>query len=78
MLPGNDNPAIPTRALVVCYHPSLESFNAAIRDFMLAKPCAAGAEVRLTDLYAKSFQPVLTRPEWQGYLDCPDNTACVA
>ena len=55
MLPGNDNPAIPTRALVVCYHPSLESFNAAIRDFMLAKPCAAGAEVRLTDLYAKGL-----------------------
>ena len=55
MLPGNDNPAIPTRALVVCYHPSLESFNAAIRDFMLAKPCAAGAEVLMTDLYAKGL-----------------------
>ena len=65
------------RALVVYCHPDPKSFNAAIRDLVLAKLCAAGAEVRLADLYATGFQPVLTGPEWQGYLDCPKNTACV-
>jgi len=65
------------RALVVYCHPSPHSFNAAIRDLVLAKLAAAGAEVRLLDLYANGFQPVLTGPEWQGYLDCPQNTASV-
>jgi NAD(P)H dehydrogenase (quinone) len=38
---------------------------------------AAGAEVRLHDLYAEGFQPVLSPAEWQGYLDCPQNCASV-
>jgi putative NADPH-quinone reductase len=66
------------RALVVYCHPRPDSFNAAVRDLVLRKLHAAGAEVRLADLYATGFQPVLTGPEWQGYLDCPNNTACVA
>lgn len=61
------------RALVVYCHPKEGSFNAAIRDLVLAKLRAAGAEVRLRDLYAEVFQPVLTGPEWTGYLDCPAN-----
>ena len=61
------------RALVVYCHPTPGSFNAAIRDLVLAKLEAAGAEVRLYDLYAHGFQPVLTTSEWQGYLDCPQN-----
>ena len=65
------------KALVVYCHPREGSFNAAIRDLVLAKLNAAGAEVRLRDLYAEGFQPVLTGPEWQGYLDCPANRAPV-
>lgn len=66
------------RALVVYCHPSPTSFNAAIRDLVLARLSASGAKVRVSDLYADGFQPVLTGAEWQGYLDCPKNTASVA
>ena len=61
------------RALVVYCHPTKDSFNAAIRDLVLEKLHAARAEVRLHDLYADGFQPILTPAEWQGYLDCPQN-----
>ncbi len=66
------------RALVVYCHPRPDSFSAAVRDLVLAKLAATGAEVRLNDLYARDFRPVLTGTEWQGYLECPQNTACVA
>jgi putative NADPH-quinone reductase len=49
-----------------------------VRDLVLAKLAAAGAEVRLTDLYARGFDPVLTPAEWAGYLDCATNAAPVA
>lgn len=61
------------RALVVFCHPCTESFNAAVRDLVLAKLDAAGAEVRLHDLYRRDFRPALTWSEWKGYLVCPDN-----
>lgn len=66
------------RALVVYCHPSPHSFTAAVRDLVLAKLDSAGAEVRLHDLYASGFSPVLTRAEWEGYLDCPKNCAPVS
>lgn len=66
------------RALVVYCHPRPDSFTAAVRDVVTRKLTAAGAEVRLSDLYARGFQPVLTDPEWRGYLDCPKNAAAVA
>ncbi|SLN68363.1 NAD(P)H-dependent oxidoreductase [Roseisalinus antarcticus] len=65
------------RALVVYCHPSPASFNAGVRDLVLEKLTAAGAEVRLRDLYAEGFQPVLTDAEWTGYLDTPANRAPV-
>ena len=65
------------RALVVYCHPTPGSFNAGVRDVVLAKLQAAGAEVRLHDLYADGFQPILTPAEWQGYLDSPQNCAPV-
>jgi putative NADPH-quinone reductase len=61
------------RALVVYCHPHASSFTAAIRDVVLAKLAAAGAEVRLRDLYAEGFQPVLSGPELAGYLATPTN-----
>ncbi len=66
------------RVLVVYCHPSDGSFNAAIRDLVLDKLHAAGAEVRLIDLYAEGFQPVLLPNEWSGYLETPANRAPVA
>lgn len=66
------------RALVVYCHPRPGSFNAAVRDVVLAKLAAAGAETRLSDLYARGFSPVLTDAELAGYLDCPANQAPVA
>jgi putative NADPH-quinone reductase len=63
------------RALVVYCHPQEGSFTAAVRDRVLARLAAAGAEVRLIDLYAEGFQPVLTAAEWQGYLEAPANRA---
>ena len=65
------------RALVVYCHPNPNSFNAAIRDLVLAKLRAGGAEVRLSDLYARGFDPRLSDVEWSGYLDCPTNQAPV-
>ena len=66
------------RALVVYCHPSPDSFNAAILATVLARLEAAGAEVRLRDLYADGFSPVLTKAEWECYLDCPANCDPVA
>ena len=66
------------RALVVYCHPSPHSFNASVRDLVLAKLQSAGAEARLHDLYASGFSPVLSREEWEGYLTCPTNCAPVS
>ena len=61
------------RALVVYCHPRADSFTAAVRDRVIARLEAAGAEVRLTDLYAEAFDPVLSEAEHRAYLDVPAN-----
>jgi putative NADPH-quinone reductase len=61
------------RALLVYCHPREGSFTSAVRDVVVARLDAAGAEVRVADLYARGFQPVLTGDEWTGYLDSPGN-----
>ena len=66
------------RALVVYCHPDPASFTAAVRDTVLVQLQAAGAEIRLHDLYAAGFAPVLSRTEWRGYLDSPANRVPVA
>ncbi|MGL6209835.1 MAG: NAD(P)H-dependent oxidoreductase [Paracoccaceae bacterium] len=66
------------RALVVYCHPNPESFNASIRDLVVTKLSAAGAEIRVSDLYARGFDPRLTKAEWAGYLQCPTNQAPVS
>ena len=65
------------RALVIYCHPRPNSFNAAIRDTVLAKLRAATAEIRLRDLYAEGFAPVLQPDEHAGYLSSPTNRALV-
>ena len=66
------------RALVIHCHPDPASFTAAVRDVILSRLHAAGAEVRLTDLYASRFQPVLTCKEWQDYAEPPGTASPVA
>jgi len=66
------------RALILYAHPSEGSFNAAIRDQTIAQLQDAKIEVRIIDLYARSFQPVLTPEEYQTYQDSPANRSPVA
>jgi putative NADPH-quinone reductase len=66
------------KALVVFCHPKPDSFTGAVRDVVLARLSAHGAEVRLTDLYARGFDGRLTLAEWEGYVDTPANRAPVA
>ncbi len=65
------------RALIVFCHPCKESFNVAVRDTVTDQLRAAGADIRIHDLYASGFVPVLTWAEWKGYLTTPDNRAPV-
>lgn len=71
-------PRAQRRALVIHCHPGPESFSAAIRDVVLARLRHAGAEVRLRDLYAEGFDPVVSAPELAAYADIPRNREGVA
>ena len=66
------------RALVLFCHPSADSFTAAVRDVVVEQLRIAGAEIRISDLYARGFQPVLGSRELEGYLDWPSNEKSVA
>lgn len=55
------------RWLVVYCHPVPESFSAALRDRCLEVLQAAGHEVRLIDLYAEGFDPVMRCEERRIY-----------
>ncbi len=57
------------RALVIYCHPRQGSFTEAVRDVVLAKLNTVGAEVRLRDLYAEGFDPVLSGREHEIYED---------
>ena len=59
------------RLLVVFSHPGPDSYGAALRDRALETLRAAGHEIRLRDLYAEAFDPVLSRVEWERYLTDP-------
>ncbi len=61
------------RALVVYCHPRETSFTAAVRDVVLDRLEAAGAEVRLRDLYAEGFDPRLTAADLECYEDEAEN-----
>ena len=59
------------RVLVVFSHPMPESFGAGVRDACLASLRERGHEVRLLDLYAEGFDPVMTAGERRTYNDGP-------
>lgn len=66
------------RVLVVYCHPCPESFTAAIRDTTLTALRQAGHEVRLLDLYAEGFDPVMSADERRAYHEPGVNEAPVA
>ncbi len=57
------------RAVVVYCHPVEGSFCSAMRDAALRGLTAAGHEVALIDLAAEQFNPVMSRDEWNAYLN---------
>ena len=57
------------RCLLVYCHPVPESFCAALRDAAAETLRARGWEVRLVDLYADGFQPVLSAEEHRVHRD---------
>ena len=66
------------KCLVVYCHPVPESFCAVVRDTVVAALVARGAEVRLVDLYAECFDPVLSADERRSYNDhAPDDPKLV-
>ena len=65
------------KALVIYCHPRPESFTAAVRDTVVERLTAAGAEVQLRDLYALGFDPVLSAADHAEYNDIPGNRARV-
>ena len=66
------------RALVVYCHPKETSFTAAVRDVVTDRLAAAGAEVRLRDLYAEGFDPRMTAHDLDIYEDEAVNGAAFA
>ena len=66
------------RALVVYCHPRPDSFTAAVRDRILEKLTAVGAEIRVQDLYGAGFDPVLSAGEHRDYEDEAINQIPVA
>lgn len=66
------------RCLVVYCHPVPESFGAALRDTAVAALAARDAEVRLVDLYAEGFDPVLSTGERRTYHDHPPTDPALA
>ena len=55
------------RTLVVLAHPAPESFAAALAQAVTEAARAGGHEVRLLDLCALGFDPVIGAEEWRGY-----------
>ena len=65
------------RVLLLHAHPDPASFNATLFRLAERELIAAGHEVAAVDLYAEAFDPVLSRAEWQGYVNVPANRATV-
>jgi NAD(P)H dehydrogenase (quinone) len=55
------------RVLLVSAHPVPDSYVAAVRAAAISGLAAGGHDVDDLDLDAESFQPLLTRAEWEGH-----------
>jgi putative NADPH-quinone reductase len=65
------------RCLVVYAHPVEDSYCAALREAAIAALRGTGHDVRVVDLYAERFDPVLTRQERLDYHTAGRNEANV-
>lgn len=63
------------RLLVVFAHPCPESFGASLCRAAVESLTAGGHEVRLRDLYAEGFDPVIREAEWRDYFADPAASA---
>lgn len=59
------------RILVVFAHPRRQSFTGRVLDAFLDGLDAAGHEVRLADLYAEGFQPLLVEDDYAQFVGRP-------
>ncbi len=59
------------RLLVVVAHPSPESFGAILQRTAIAALTASGHSLRVRDLYAEGFDPVIGADEWRAYFENP-------
>jgi NAD(P)H dehydrogenase (quinone) len=66
------------RILVVYCHPVPDSFCAALRDTVVDAVRAKGCEVRLIDLHAEAFDPVMSADERRSYNDRPPSDPALA
>ncbi len=66
------------RILLVHCHPDPASFTAAVRDAAVAALTGAGHELRISDLYARGFDPVMGKLERQHYHEPHANEEPVA
>lgn len=55
------------RVLIVHSHPDPDSYNASLMRTAYQALEEAGHDVRLIDLHAEGFDPVLTRERWRAY-----------
>jgi NAD(P)H dehydrogenase (quinone) len=66
------------KTLVIYCHPTPDSFVSAVRDAVLDGLSIGGHEVRLTDLHAEGFDPVLSAAELAGHLAPPSTKPDIA
>jgi putative NADPH-quinone reductase len=59
------------RLLLVAAHPCPDSFGAKLRRTAVETLTAAGHELRVRDLYAEGFDPVISEAEWRDYFADP-------
>lgn len=63
----DDLAPIPPRTLIVIAHPNPDSFNHAIKEKIIAALEAQNHQVKVRDLYALAFDPLLSRAELSHY-----------
>ncbi len=66
------------KSLVVYCHPCADSFSSAMRQTVVSALTDSGHEVRLLDLYAENFDPVMCDQERRQYHDAGINEEPVA
>jgi putative NADPH-quinone reductase len=66
------------RTLLIYCHPTADSFACAVLDSAIAALHAGGHDVRVTDLYAEGFDPVLSADDLDHQFDDPSTKPDIA